>query len=112
MATVLDTLKKGTEYLAKHGVDDARLNILRLVVDTGEARSADIIQLLDMSQSAASRHLQQLTAAGFLHERRCNGAKCYHLNAARVDDTLLALASFLTRTETRELVSPGRAKGE
>ncbi len=92
--------------------DDARLNILRLVVDTGEARSADIIQLLDMSQSAASRHLQQLTAAGFLHERRCNGAKCYHLNAARVDDTLLALASFLARTETRELVSPGRAKGE
>jgi len=92
--------------------DDARLNILRLVVDTGEARSADIIQLLDMSQSAASRHLQQLTAAGFLHERRCNGAKCYHLNGDRVDDTLSALASFLARTEARELVSPGRAKGE
>ena len=91
--------------------DDARLNILRLVVDTGEARSADIMQLLDMSQSAASRHLQQLTAAGFLNERRCNGAKCYHLNGNRVDDTLLALASFLARTETRELVSPGRAKG-
>ncbi len=92
--------------------DDARLNILRLVVDTGEARSADIMQLLDMSQSAASRHLQQLTAAGFLNERRCNGAKCYHLNGDRVDDTLLALASFLARTETRELVLPGRAKGE
>ncbi|HQF72238.1 MAG TPA: metalloregulator ArsR/SmtB family transcription factor, partial [Promineifilum sp.] len=92
--------------------DDSRLNILRLIVDTGEARSADIIQLLDMSQSAASRHLQQLTAAGFLHERRCNGAKCYHLNSDRVDDTLSALASFLARTETRELISPGRAKGE
>jgi len=92
--------------------DDSRLNILRLIVDTGEARSADIIQLLDMSQSAASRHLQQLTAAGFLHERRCNGAKCYHLNSDSVDDTLSALASFLARTETRELISPGRAKGE
>ena len=91
--------------------DDTRLNILKLVVDQAEARSADIIQLLDLSQSAASRHLQQLTAAGFLHERRCNGAKCYHLNGNRVDDTLAALASFLARTEARELASPHRAKG-
>lgn len=31
MATVLDTLKKGTEYLAKHGVEDARLNMQYLL---------------------------------------------------------------------------------
>ena len=91
--------------------DDTRLNILRLVADQGEARSQDVMSLLDLSQSGASRHLQQLSAAGFLNERRCNGAKCYHLNGERVDNTLSALAAFLLRSEIRDPVSPGRAKG-
>jgi len=91
--------------------DDTRLNILRLVVEQGELRSQDIMNLLDLSQSGASRHLQQLTAAGFLHERRCGGAKCYQLNDARVDNTLQALGSFLARAESREALAPSRAKG-
>ena len=90
---------------------DTRLNILRLVVEQGELRSQDIMHLLDLSQSGASRHLQQLTAAGFLNERRCNGAKCYQMNGERVDNTLQALGSFLSRAEARELVAPGWAKG-
>ena len=76
--------------------DDSRLNILKLVADQGESRSQDIMQLLDMSQSGASRHLQQLTAAGFLTERRCNGAKCFALNSDRIGATLSALGAYLT----------------
>ncbi|MBP6789194.1 MAG: winged helix-turn-helix transcriptional regulator [Candidatus Promineofilum sp.] len=79
--------------------DDTRLSILRLVAEQGELRSQDVIGLLDLSQSGASRHLQQLSAAGFLSERRCNGAKCYHLNGERVDNTLAALGAYLAQTE-------------
>jgi DNA-binding transcriptional ArsR family regulator len=80
--------------------DDTRLSILRLVAEQGELRSQDVISLLDLSQSGASRHLQQLSAAGFLSERRCNGAKCYHLNGERVDNTLAALGAYLAQTES------------
>ncbi len=78
--------------------DDTRLGMLRLVAEQGELRSQDIMQLLDLSQSGASRHLQQLTAAGFLSERRCSGAKCYDLNRDRLDATLQALGAFLSPT--------------
>ena len=76
--------------------DDTRLSMLRLVAEQGELRSQDIMQLLDLSQSGASRHLQQLTAAGFLSERRCSGAKCYVLNRDRLDASLQALGAFLS----------------
>ena len=79
--------------------DDTRLHILKLVADQGELRSQEIMDLLDLSQSGASRHLQQLSAAGFLSERRCSGAKCYHLNGDRVDNTLAALGAYLARAE-------------
>lgn len=86
------------EILVRLGAlaDDTRLSILRYLAETGEQRSQDVIQALDLSQSAASRHLQQLTATGFLSERRCNGAKCYQLNDERVDDTLRAVSAYLT----------------
>lgn len=89
--------------------DDTRLSILRLVAEAGELRSQDIMQQLDLSQSAASRHLQQLTAAGFLVERRCNGAKCYRLSGERIDKTLSALGSYLApRAEPVEPAVPSR----
>jgi hypothetical protein len=102
--------------------DDNRLSILKLVADAGELRSQDIMARLDFSQSGASRHLQQLTAAGFLQERRCNGAKCYALNSDRLATTLAALGSFLTpadgtaaprpnRPNPGLLTSPARARG-
>lgn len=75
--------------------DDTRLRILRYIAEHGEARSQGIMEALDLSQSAASRHLTQLSAAGFINERRCEGAKCYALNPERVTDTLQAIASFL-----------------
>jgi DNA-binding transcriptional ArsR family regulator len=75
--------------------DDTRLQILKFVSENGEQRSQEIMEHLELSQSASSRHLKQLSATGYLIERRCNGAKCYELNAERIDDTLQALGNFL-----------------
>jgi len=75
--------------------DDNRLRILKLVSEKGELSSQDIMASLGFSQSAASRHLQQLSATSYLSERRCNGAKCYQLNRERIEDTLHAVSSFL-----------------
>jgi DNA-binding transcriptional ArsR family regulator len=75
--------------------DDARLRILKYIADQGEQRSQDIMQHLDLSQSAASRHLTQLSATGYLKERRCDGAKCYAINPERIDETLQAITTFL-----------------
>jgi DNA-binding MarR family transcriptional regulator len=75
--------------------DDTRLRILRLIAEEGEKRSQEIKRELDLSQSAASRHLKQLSATGYLAERRCEGAKCYSLNMDRVEDTLKAVSAYL-----------------
>ena len=75
--------------------DDVRLHILKLIAEEGELRSQDIMDRLDLSQSAASRHLNQLSATGYLIGRRCSGAKCYTLNTERIQDTLRAVSAFL-----------------
>jgi len=75
--------------------DDNRLRILKLVSEKGELRSQDIMQSLGLSQSAASRHLKQLSATGYLVERRCNGAKCYELDGGQLKKTLRAVSAFL-----------------
>jgi DNA-binding transcriptional ArsR family regulator len=75
--------------------DDNRLSILRLGHEEGELRSQEIMTKLDLSQSATSRHLKQLSATGFLVERRCSGAKCYSLNSERIENTLSAISLFL-----------------
>jgi DNA-binding transcriptional ArsR family regulator len=75
--------------------DDVRLNILKTIATQGEMRSQEIIDQLEISQSAASRHLKQLSATGYLIERRCSGAKCYSLNTEQVQDTMRAVEAFL-----------------
>jgi DNA-binding transcriptional ArsR family regulator len=75
--------------------DDNRLRILKLISEKGELSSQEIMASLGFSQSAASRHLKQLSATGYLSERRCNGAKCYQLNPERIENTLRAVSSFL-----------------
>ncbi len=77
--------------------DDNRLRILHLIAQNGEMCSPDIIRQLDLSQSAASRHLQQLSATGYLVERRREGAKCYTLGQDRIEDTFRALSKFLQK---------------
>jgi DNA-binding transcriptional ArsR family regulator len=75
--------------------DDTRLRILHFIAQNGEQRSPDIIRQLDLSQSATSRHLQQLSATGYLTERWREGSKWYSLNPDRIDDTFRALSRFL-----------------
>ena len=76
--------------------DDTRLSILEMLVAEEELCAQDFINRLDLSQSSASRHLRQLTASGFLNERRRDVAKCYSLNSERIEDTMKALKRLLT----------------
>lgn len=77
--------------------DDTRLKMLELLIEHGELCAQDFINLLDLSQSSASRHLRQLTASGYLKERRKEVAKCYQINSDRIEDTLSALRQYLVR---------------
>ncbi len=77
--------------------DETRLRILELLTKHEELCAQDIIERLDVSQSSVSRHLSQLSATGYITERRREVAKCYSLNTDRVVDTLRALTNFLSR---------------
>jgi DNA-binding transcriptional ArsR family regulator len=77
--------------------DDTRLRILELLTQHEELCAQDIIERLNLSQSSVSRHLSQLSANGFITERRREVAKCYSLNTDRVIDTLRTLTNFLSR---------------
>ncbi len=77
--------------------DDSRLRILELLTQHDEMCAQDIIEQLGLSQPTISRHLSQLTATGYIIERRRDVAKCYSLNSDRVNDTLRALSNFLSR---------------
>lgn len=75
--------------------DDTRLRILELLSKRDELCAQDVITLLDLSQPAASRHLRQLTATGYVRERRRDGNKCYSLNRERFEDTCELMNRFL-----------------
>lgn len=78
--------------------DDTRLNILQMIVEKGEMRSQEIMEATNLSQPSVSRYLTQLTAAGYLQERRENGAKVYVLNRDRIEKTLKAVHAFLLQS--------------
>jgi ArsR family transcriptional regulator len=75
--------------------DDTRLQILQMIAENGEMRSQEIMETINLSQPSVSRYLSQLTAAGYLQERRANGAKAYILNRDRIEKTLKAVHAFL-----------------
>lgn len=77
--------------------DDTRLQILNLISEQGELPSQEVMNALDLSQSAASRHLKQLSATGYLIERRHKGAKHYSLNPQRIENTLCAISAYLLK---------------
>ena len=75
--------------------DDTRLRILQMIAEAGELRSQDIMEEVGLSQPSVSRYLTQLTATGYLQERRVNGSKAYALNRDRIEKTLKAVHKFL-----------------
>jgi DNA-binding transcriptional ArsR family regulator len=78
--------------------DDTRLRILQMIAERGELRSQDIMEEVKLSQPSVSRYLTQLTATGYLQERRVNGSKAYALNRNRIEKTLKAVHKFLLRS--------------
>lgn len=77
--------------------DESRLHILELLTHHRELTSVDFQTRLGLSQSAASRHLRQLVATGYLNERRRDLNKLFSLNPRRVTETTAALQMLLTR---------------
>jgi ArsR family transcriptional regulator, lead/cadmium/zinc/bismuth-responsive transcriptional repressor len=77
--------------------DDSRLHILSLLTNHRELSSQDFQQMLDLSQSAASRHLRQLVATGYLNERRRELNKVFSLNPQRIQETAAAMRILLSR---------------
>lgn len=75
--------------------DDTRLNILQMIAERGEMRSQEIMEATSLSQPSVSRYLSQLTATGYLQERRESGAKVYILNKDRIEKTFKAVHAFL-----------------
>lgn len=75
--------------------DDTRLRILQMIAERGELRSQEIMGEVELSQPSVSRYLTQLTATGYLKERRVNGSKAYALNRDRIEKTLKAVHKFL-----------------
>lgn len=75
--------------------NDSRLSILHLLSQEGELGSQDIMNRLDLSQSAASRHLQHLKVTGYIVEHRRDGAKYFRVNPDRINDMFQSLKEYL-----------------
>jgi DNA-binding transcriptional ArsR family regulator len=76
--------------------NDTRLRILELLAPAEELGTAEIMERLDLSQSAASRHLEHLAATGYLIMRGDKRANLYRLNPDQIDRTFNALKAFCT----------------
>jgi DNA-binding transcriptional ArsR family regulator len=75
--------------------DDTRLNILQMIAKNGQMRAQEVMEAINLSQPSISRYLTQLTATGYLQERRESGTKVYMLNKDRIKKTLKAVHTFL-----------------
>lgn len=103
MATILDTLKKGTEYLEKHEVEDARLNMEHLIA---HVLKIDRMQLyLDFDRPIPEPALESLRE---LTKLRSKGEPLQHILGS-VEFCDLEFKSdaraLVPRPETEEMVS-------
>lgn len=62
----------------------ARIAIMRLLQDVGEAPCGHIVDKLPLSQASVSQHLQCLSQAGLLKHRQCGKRVCYSIDCERV----------------------------
>lgn len=86
--------------------DDTRLRILELFLTEQELYAQQVIQQLQLTKSGASRHLSQLTAAGFLQERQqAVKAKSYVLNPAKFREIITLLNQWNLPTHEHESVA-------
>lgn len=82
--------------------DETRLQMMALILSEGELCVCDCMQVLDISQSKASRHLRYLANAGLLDDRR-EAVWVYYRVASKLD----ADRTMLVET-VRQLLPPER----
>lgn len=58
----------------------ARIAMILLLQERGEASCGEIVRELPLAQSTVSQHLKALDKAGLLHQRQCGPKICYSLN--------------------------------
>lgn len=103
MPTILDTLRKGTEYLEKYGIDDARLNMEHLIAHVLKTDRMQLYLEFDRPiEPSALDGLRELT------KRRSRGEPLQHLlgTVEFADLEFLTDArALIPRPETEELVT-------
>ena len=62
----------------------ARITIIKLLQDWGEAPCGRIVEALPLSQASVSQHLHYLEKAGLLRHRQCGKRYCYSIDCERV----------------------------
>jgi DNA-binding transcriptional ArsR family regulator len=73
--------------------DDTRREIL-LTLRNGEASVSELLQPLDMTMPALSRHLRVLREVGLVDQRRDGRRRLYRLNAAPLQEISVWLTYF------------------
>ncbi|MFN8445317.1 MAG: metalloregulator ArsR/SmtB family transcription factor [Caldilineaceae bacterium] len=77
--------------------DESRLRVLELLTEQGELRAQEIIPQLESSQGNVSRHLKQLVGAGYVQERRADGAnKVYAYDETGLQRLIFKLRQLLS----------------
>ena len=103
MATILDTLKKGTEYLEKYEIDEARLSMEHLIAHVLKVERMQLY--LDFDRPISEADLETLRE---LTKRRSRGEPLQHLMGT-VEFCGLEFKTdaraLIPRPETEELVS-------
>ena len=82
--------------------DETRLQMMALILLKGELCVCDCMQILDIGQSRASRHLRYLANAGLLDDRR-EGTWVYYKVARGLDEDRKIVLRAVS-----ELVPPSR----
>ncbi len=93
---------KKAASLFKVLADEARLNMLWLLLNKGELCVCDFMGVLEITQSKASRHLRVLYNAGLVNDRRAGTWMYYSLRPAAdelVQDFLETLKTALPRRQ-------------
>ncbi|MGW9159661.1 ArsR/SmtB family transcription factor [Microbacterium sp. NPDC055665] len=83
------------------GASPARVELLRLVLDHHELTALEIMDVLGMTRNGVGKHLDELTAAGFLiarratHPRGVGGVIYWRANRERIAAELWAFTGAL-----------------
>lgn len=103
MSTILDTLKKGTEYLEKYGIEEARLGMEHLIAHVLKVERMQLY--LDFDRSLGEKELAALRE---LTKRRSRGEPLQHLLGTIEFCDLEFITdsrALIPRPETEELAS-------